>query len=324
MDAREKLQLVAQQIRQRSYFEAQSSCEEIVHENPDWATARFSLAQIYLSLGKYKDGFRELECRWQIDDSLNWRYREIYDFDKWWDGSSLDGKTILLFCEQGLGDGIQFARYIDKLKGKIIVHAHRPLAPLLQAEVIVADIGETPEFPAYDYVCSTMSLPHLLQDLEPDGRPYLTAEKRKIGGVGVIWGGTPGHPLDADPYSCRSIPVHHFHRLNAELISLQLEHRPDLGEPWFPSMIDQIHDARDTAEIMLGMDLIITCDTSTAHLAGALGCPCWLLLPYIPCWRWGIDSESTPWYNSVRIFRQKEPGNWDAVFDEVARQLASF
>ena len=322
--ARQKFKVAEQQVRSKDYFRAEKSYERLVAEFPGWTTAQFALAQTYLALGKYKEGFRELECRWSIKDPLNDWYKKTFDFDKWWDGSPLRGKTIVVFCEQGLGDAIHFIRYAQQLSGNVIVVAHRPLAPLLDGNVIVADIGQDIALPEYDFVCSAMSLPHILQDFDIRGESYLTADRRITKGVGVVWGGTPGHPLDQHPVTCRCFPVNHFRKLRAHLVSLQLEHRPDLGEPWFPSLAHEIQDARDTAEIMMGLDLVITCDTSTAHLAGALGRPCWLLLPYLPCWRWGIDSESTPWYNSVRIFRQKEPGNWDAVFDEVATQLSAF
>ena len=316
-----ELRLVEQLVRERRFCEAEKSYETLVKGHPKFISARFGLAWIYLALGKYKEGFGEFEYRLNIVDSLNQWYRKTYDFNKWWDGSSLDGKTILVFCEQGLGDAIQFVRYVKKLNGRVIVHAHRPLASLLDGEVIVGDVGEVTELPEYDYVCSVMSLPTLLQDFEISGEQYLWAKEKSVGGVGVVWGGTPGHPQDQDPVTNRSIPVDYFRKLDADLVSLQLEDRPDLGKPWFPSLTDGIRDMKDTAEIMRGLDLIITCDTSTAHLAGALGCPCWLLLPYVSCWRWGVDSDMTPWYDSVRIFRQQEPGNWDAVFDEVAKQL---
>jgi hypothetical protein len=318
-----KLKVAEQKIRERDYFGAEKSYKSLVEEFPDWPSARFGLAQTYLALGKYQQGFREMECRWQIDDPMNQWYKKVYDFDKWWDGDSLEGKTIIVFCEQGLGDAIHFIRYARMLEGRVVVHVHEPLAPLLPGEVVVGGVGEEPKLPEYDYVCSAMSLPYLLKDVPISGERYLWAsEERSRGGVGVVWGGTPGHPLDQDPVTCRSIPVKHFRKLDADLVSLQLEKRPDLGEAWFPNLVDKVRDMRDTAEIMKGLDLIITCDTSTAHLAGALGLPCWLLLPYVPCWRWGIDSNRTPWYNSIRIFRQSEPGNWDAVFDEVAMQLA--
>lgn len=315
--AQAKLKLVEQKVHERNYFGAEKAYERLIKEYPNWTAARFGLAQTYLALGKYRQGFREIECRWDIDDPLNQLYKRKYDFDKWWDGSSLDGKTILVFCEQGLGDAIQFIRYARMLEGRVVTYVHEPLAPLLGGEVITGD----EELPEYDYVCSAMSLPHLMSDLPISGEKYLWAEERPRGGIGVVWGGTPGHPLDQNPTTCRSIPVEHFRKLNQDLLSLQLEDRPDLGEPWFPDLVKGVRDMQDTAEIMEGLDLVITCDTSTAHLAGALGCPCWLLLPYVPCWRWGIDSDRTPWYNSIRIFRQPEPGNWDAVFDEVTTQL---
>ena len=109
---------------------------------------------------------------------------------------------------------------------------------------------------------------------------------------------------------------------SVNLFSVQLEYRPDLGTlPMYTDLSPYIKDLSDTATFLENLDLLICCDTAVAHLAGAIGTPCWLLLPYIPDWRWGLAGETTPWYNSLTLFRQKTPGDWAGVFNEVSTRL---
>lgn len=326
--AKFKLRSAQNAALKHDYFRAKKILEEVIEDHPDEPLIHFGLAQICLTLGEFKKGFTEFEWRLEIADPLNYWYRQVHDFSKQWKGEPLENKTILIWLEQGLGDGIQFVRYVKQLNGRVIVHSHKPLAPLLTGEVVTADVNtdEHKEFPEYDYMCSSMSLPYALKDFTPTGEPYLFSGVREAKGerkIGVIWGGGRGNPSDDVPEQNRFVPVDYFKRLDAELFNLQVENRNDLGDSSWLRDPGPIRNMKDTAEIMRGMDLIITTDTATAHLAGALGCPCWVLLPYSPTWRWGTKN-TTPWYDSIQIFRQSEPGNWDTVFDRVKQQLDSF
>ena len=330
MDAIALRQVGCQLALQKSFTQAKKCFHKAIEIDPDFAQAHFDLAYLYLLLGDYKQGFREFEWRLRIDDDLNRLYQAIYDPGKQWLGQNLEGKRILVYTEQGIGDGLHFLRYLRYLKAKeahIILHVHKPTIPLLEGhpwidEMIAADITEIPSFPEYDYQCSIMSLPWLLQQFSISGQPYILppSPSREFPphSVGIVWAGTRSHVNDVN----RSIPLEYFKSLDAHLYGMQVEPRPDVTTSLdYTDLSPEIHDLKDTAAFLEGLDLLICCDTAVAHLAGAIGTPCWLLLPYIPDWRWGLNNETTPWYNSVRIFRQSRPGNWIDVFKLVSEEL---
>lgn len=331
--------------------------------DPVYSDAHVDMAYAHHLLGEWEDGFDYYE--WRIDhfDQMKF-YKQAYDPSKRWNGiDSLDGKTILVYAEQGLGDCIQFLRFIPELKSKgcrVVVHCPESLSSLtkrmegVDATVdrdIVNNCGE--EFPQYDYHCAMMSLPHLLRSFKFNGKPYMipaTVNFKKViddeyGAdclkVGIVWAGSPAHPHDQR----RSIPLKCFRAIhdieNLKLFSLQFDTRPrkygfDMRPGSHGKIVDYsegcegmnlidlttiIKNMNDTSSVLAGLDLVISCDTSIVHLCGALGIKCWMLLPYNPDWRWGLDGEKTIWYDSVRIFRQKEKGNWQQVVDEVEKEL---
>jgi hypothetical protein len=236
---------------------------------------------------------------------------------------------------------------------KVIYHCPKPLKEIMSRQewvddVLIRDIihNEGDDWPEYDFQCSSMSLPLLLNDHNPQGTPYLEPATRKFREqvvaeyptelkIGVTWAGSPAHPKDRQ----RSISLKHFEGIKdmagVQIFNMQVDlrkrvhqneqHLIDFTEgckDW--NLIDMTHmiqSYEDTATILAGIDMVISCDTSLVHLAGAMGIPCWMLLPYNPDWRWKLNGDTTEWYDSVRIFRQKERGNWADVFKEVEAAL---
>ena len=274
-----------------------------------------------------------------------------------WDGSDLTGRTILLHGEQGLGDTLQFVRYAPLVKqrgGTVILECQPALVRFLNdmpgVDYVLA--GGSP-LPPYDVQAPLLSLPlvfHTSLDTIPAAVPYLHPDatlveqwrqvigpSRRQGGrhlqVGIAWQGCPTFRFDSQ----RSIPLKHFARLaqveGVKLISVQKGPGTDqlqvlAGQ--FPVLdLGEHFDAAngpfvDTAAIMKNMDLVISSDTSTPHLAGALGVPVWVALPFVPDWRWLLEREDSPWYPTMRLFRQKQDGNWDDVFRRISEALAVF
>ena len=267
-----------------------------------------------------------------------------------WHGEDLEGRHLLVFSEQGLGDIIQFARYlpllarnrcqITFLTGAKLIRLLRPLTSGIE---VISTLGTERKF---DFQCALMSLPHRFgTDLAsiPNSVPYLRAEdaliarwRERIGAhgfkIGIAWQGNPQAPIDRG----RSIPLTEYFALarlpGVRLISLQKQHGLDqLGELPDDVTIETLGEDFDngpdafvdTAAVMENLDLIITSDTSIAHLAGALGRSTWIALKYVPDWRWLLDREDSPWYPTVRLFRQSERDNWQPVFAKIERELRS-
>lgn len=266
---------------------------------PNRADLRTTLAFSLLMQGRYREGFREAEGR---DGRIKSPLKTLGYPE--WDGP-ISGKSILVCGEQGLGDEIQFARFIKPLRelgaARITLVCWPQLVGAFQdvgADLVVGREG-TVSLPKHD--CWTMagSIPHRLGlDLaDISGAPYLTAEPRSRGGIGLVERGNPLHGNDAH----RSIP------------------RGMLQEA-FPRgrLLEPEGDVYDSLCRIAGLDLLITVDTSWAHMAGALGVPCWVLLPYRGLdWRWLRDRSDSPWYSSLRLFRQPEPGDWGSVVQAV-------
>jgi len=263
-----------------------------------------------------------------------------------WSGGSLSGKTILIWAEQGFGDTLQFIRYAPLVKergGVVVVECQKPLADvLLRCTGIDRLIAAGDELPQFDVQAPLVSLPGLFgttMGTIPAHVPYVFAEPglievwreklRHVNGlrIGINWSGR----VDPGPHKQRDIPPEHFLGLGAvpgvRLISLQ----KGGGDPSlalracamdFGDELDTAHGAfMDTAAIMMNLDLVITSDTSVAHLAGALGLPVWVALPFVPDWRWMLDRSDSPWYPTMRLFRQKSRGDWAGVFREIGAAL---
>jgi len=260
-----------------------------------------------------------------------------------WDGQSFEGKTLLLHYEQGFGDTLMFLRYVPKVKalgGRVILTVQRSLADLAAtcpgADRVVAH-GDP--LPAFDVHLSLASLPWVFRtDLNsiPSEVPYLDipalvphhsgiatvlAESKDKVRVGLVWAGNPGYKIDA----ARSIPSEAMAPLSAlpgvAWHSFQLGELPPPDLPSLCSLAPLLGDFSDTAYALSGMDMLITVDTAIAHLAGALGIPTLILIPFFPDWRWLLGRDDSPWYPTLRIYRQPDPGDWKSVIEQVVLDL---
>ena len=315
--------------------EALGAYAAAVRARPDNPKDHWNLALALLLNGHLVEGFAEYEWRWRYDGFPSPRRSFARPA---WAGEPLEGRTILLHAEQGLGDTIQFARYVPavaRLGGRVVLEAHTPLRRLLgglEGVTVMAALGGP--LPAFDVHCPLLSLPRLLGTI-PTDVPYLGAEvgavaewRANLGGglkVGLVWAGNPGHANDGN----RSLPLAELAPLlrtpGVRFFSLQKDPRPgdretlmDLGVVDLGPNLD---DFADTAAALTVLDLLVTVDTSVAHLAGALGRPVWLLLPFLPDWRWMTERSDSPWYPTMRLFRQNRRGDWAGVVGRVAEAL---
>jgi tetratricopeptide (TPR) repeat protein len=321
---------------------------------PNYAGAHVDLAFAYHLQGKWEEGFREYEWRFEYFPTLNF-YIQKYDQSKRWDGiKDLKDKTILLYGEQGLGDTIQFVRYVPKLKElgakRTIIHCPASLNETIKKcsgvdDVVNLDIvtGDKNELPHYDYQCSLISLPHLLKCVHLGGKPYIKPSKildiksqyPNTFNIGISWAGSPAHPND----ELRSVKLKCFKPIhdipNVKLFNLQVDMRKRMYKHGIKTidltagcddlkivdMTEMINTFEDSSSIIAGLDLVISCDTALIHLAGAMGVPCWVLIPYAPDWRWCSYGETTPWYDSIRLFRQTERNNWEEPILRMKKEL---
>jgi Flp pilus assembly protein TadD len=311
---------------------------------PDSATAHYNRSLTLLQMGDYEQGWPEYEWRWRRKQARPRPFPQPR-----WDGSPFEGRTILLWMEQGLGDMIHFLRYaalVQRQGGRVIVECPAPLVPLVWTcpgiDILVAQQQALPEF---DVQAPMLSLPALLKTSHasvPAEVPYLSAEpdrvaswRRRLGDarefrIGVVWQGNPRFQWDRH----RSFPLACLAPLAAvagvRFISLQKEHgveqlaaaRPALAVTVLEGLDGGPGAFQDTAAVMQSLDLIVSADTSVAHLAGALGMPVWVALSQVADWRWGLTGESTPWYPSMRLFRQARLGDWRSLFEGMAVQLS--
>jgi ADP-heptose:LPS heptosyltransferase len=264
-----------------------------------------------------------------------------------WTGSeSIAGKSIFISAEQGLGDFIQFCRFIKDihdLGAKVILEVPRPLHKLLvNLEGVTSYVMKGDPRPKVDYYCPLLSLPGALKiDLNsiPVAKNYirfevnpdvLSAYRNKIGSdkkirIGLVWSGNPKHKNDQN----RSIPLNKLIKFlpqQFEYVVLQKEICDDdlmllESSPNFKSYPNDIVDFTDTAALLSCVDLVISLDTSVAHLASALGKETWLLLQSVPDWRWLLGRTDSPWYPSIKLYRQPSPGNWDSILEEMRLDL---
>ena len=320
--------------------EAISNYKTAISLAPNYAKARNNLGMTLLRVGDLKNGFTEYEWRWQCEEfsSNSQRYITV----PLWDGTDLQGRTILIYCEQGLGDAIQFIRYVSLVKergGRAIVECPEPLRRLFAT---IADIDQliTNEeaLPEFDVRIPLMSLPHILgTTLEtiPAKIPYLEINRESLDEapdsdllkVGIVWRANKSSP-SAKKRSCNLKELWEAISLEGLTVySLQKECEPaeiQAVSSQIISLGEQLNDFADTAAIIGQLDLIITADTAVAHLAGALGKTVWVLLPYVADWRWMLARKDSPWYPTMRLFRQTQIGDWSDVFVALREALISF
>lgn len=324
------------------FEEAIKQLEHVLTINPDDIETQFAIGMMLLTLGKYKEGFTLYEKRW-VRESLIEKPRK-YPQALWTGTQSLEGKTILIYIEQGLGDTIQFCRLLYQLKNrgaKIVFEVQKSLMGLMkQIECVDQIIAYKEEFIDFDYYCPLLSLPHYL-NLELENIPlaqgylkplpeYVKKWQEKLGPqikprIGLICSGNRMHENDQNR-SILLFEIIPYLPQEFEYVTLQKEMRDvdrQLIEkyPLFKSYGDELDSFDDTAALCSLMDIVISVDTSVAHLSGALGKKTWLLLPYSPDWRWMLDRKDTPWYHSMKIYRQKQMKNWNPVFAQVGLDL---
>ncbi|MEI6761480.1 MAG: tetratricopeptide repeat protein [Betaproteobacteria bacterium] len=322
--------------------EALQCYERATQIQPDNADAHWNLSLCRLLLGDFDQGWAGYEWRWETD----FRSGSRHDFaePQWLGDVPVRGKTILLYCEQGLGDTIQFCRYASLVAGlgaRVVLLVQPPVKSLmvnLQGLALVVTQGEA--LPPFDYHCPLLSLPLAFKtrlDTVPAPHRYLYLEdsvrdrwRHRLGDpsrlrIGLAWSGNPNHKNDHN----RSIPLDlllTFLPAQYQYVSLQKEVRDAdsktlAARPDILHFGEALHNFADTAALCDLMDLIISVDTSVAHLAGGLGKPLWLLLPWVPDWRWLKDREDSPWYPTARLYRQTQLGDWRSALGRVETDL---
>jgi len=324
---------------QARWDDAEAAFRKTLSINNGYPLAHWNLSHVMLLQGRFREAWLEYEWRWHCPGFTT----KVPKFDRpQWDGKDIQGKTILVFAEQGFGDTIQFVRYLPLIAaaGGTVIFLCQPELQRLMAGVdgIAHLVSDWTDLPPFDLQCPLMTLPMVMEsrteaDL-PSTVPYITAP---AGGtdpvgdddafkIGLVWAGRESHLAEAQ----RSLDVSaleplldvsgcHFYALQAgergaELAAAGLAGKvSDLGAG--------LSDFADTASIIQSLDLVIGVDTAVVHLAGALNKPVWTMLPRIPDWRWMLDREDSPWYASMRLFRQSERGDWVGVVHDVAAAL---
>jgi tetratricopeptide (TPR) repeat protein len=329
----------------RRVEEAVASYDRALDLQPGYAEAHFNRACALLAAGALSRAWSDYEWRWQNASCSNFRERRDFHAPLWLGHESLAGRTILLHAEQGLGDTLQFCRYarlVVERGARVILEVQAPLVPLLRRFAQVAAViarGDT--LPDFDYHCPLLSLPRAFAttlDSIPASSPYLHADAARVAHwqarlgepqrkrIGLAWCGNPSHGNDrrrsltltqliaALPAGLRYISLHQDLR--------PLDERTLVEHPEIEHFGADRDGFEDTAALSDCMDLIISVDTSLAHLGGALGKRTWVLLPFNADWRWLLDRTDSPWYPTVTLYRQPRAGDWPAVFDAVRTALA--
>jgi len=325
------------------HAEAVASCSKATAINPNYANAQWNESLHRLRLGDFATGLEKYEWRWMRAEGL----KKLRHFvEPRWQGEPLAGKTVLFYAEQGFGDTIQFARYakLAAAQGAKVIFEVQPalkslLAPLGDG-IRVVGYGE--ELPHFDMQCPLLSVPLAFRTelaTIPTGVPYLTLPREQVEQwsarmpprgerrIGIVWSGNSTH---ADDHN-RSIALKRLAPLlevpDVQFISLQKGLRDAdvqtlAAEPRIFDLAQHFVDFSHTAAAIAALDLVISVDTSVAHLAGALGKPVWVLLPFCSDWRWLIERSDNPWYPSAQLFRQPRIGDWDSVIEQVRQKLS--
>jgi Flp pilus assembly protein TadD len=327
---------------QRRMAEALECYDQALRLQPDHADVHLSRALAWLELGEFERGWPEYEWR------LKCRQYSIPAFRQpLWDGSPLNGRTILLYADHGLGDALQFIRYaplVHQRGGRVILTCGQPLARLLATcpgvDRVVVEGEGSPEAEVY---APLMSLPRIFGTTLatiPAQVPYLFPDEARVElwrdqisssdelHVGITWQGNPQNTRDR----ARSFRLSQFEpiarRAGIRLFSLQKGYGCEqlgeiVGRFAVTDLSSGLGDFMDTAAAILNLDLMIAPDTALAHLAGALGVPTWVALPFAADWRWMSAREDSPWYPTIKLFRQQRWGDWDEVFARMAGELGN-
>ena len=342
LDAYSNLGLIL--VEQRQLAAADECYRQALRIDPGNQAALLNRSFLRLLQGDFESGWPDFECRSAWPGT-----KERLLGQPRWDGAPLDGKTIFIYAEQGLGDTIMCARFLPLVKqrgGTVILECQTALHGLMAGLGVEQIVRPGAPLPTFDTHIPLLSLPGLsgcnLHTI-PKDIPYLHADPTLVRRwrqvlepdcgralqVGIAWQGNPYNSMDR----LRSVPLRYFEALarvsGARLVSLQvgagtdqLAAAPfpvaDVGSRFDPGSLD------DLAATLMNLDLVVTVCTSVAHLAGALGVPAWVALSFSSDWRWLLDRSDSPWYSTLRLFRQPGPGDWQAVFGEMANGLQLF
>jgi tetratricopeptide (TPR) repeat protein len=333
--------------------EALASYDGALAARPDYGEVHYGAAMCRLLIGDFERGWEQHEWRWQTD-SLRSSKRNFAQ-TLWLGSDDIAGKTILLHAEQGLGDTLQFCRYVPLVAERgadVVLEVQKPLLALMRTlpgAVRIVARGEA--LPAFDLYCPLLSLPLAFRtrlETMPSAIPYLSAPDDKTQAwrdslgrhdkprIGLVWAGNPrkelpnANRIDTQRSMAFEALAPLFAVTGCEFYSLQKG--GDAAEQlcasaWRTHVIDrtdELHDFTDTAALIENLDLVISVDTSVAHLAGALGKPFWLLNRHTTCWRWLLEGDDSPWYPTARQFRQDESRDWSNVIARVAAALHGF
>jgi Flp pilus assembly protein TadD len=331
----------------KRYDEAITHFDRALSLKPDYHEASWNKSLCLLLQGDFENGLPLYESRWASDKVSQIAVKRFFDKPVWLGKESLQDKTILIYGEQGLGDFIQFYRYVKlvvDLGAKVILEVHKSLASLIKGLDGISQLvikGE--ELPFIDYHCPLLSLPLAFKTnlntipnkggyINLDNHPNKIIEwKARLGSklkprIGLAWSGNPHHQNDHN----RSLllkDILPFLPNQFEYISLQKEVREvdkltlD-SNPHILNFAGYLNDFLDTAALIDSLDLVISVDTSVAHLSGAFGKKTLLLLPYVPDWRWLLDRDDSPWYLSMKLYRQAFIGDWNSVLGSVKVDLS--
>ena len=339
------------------YGEAVDAFRKGLSIRPDDPSCTYALGLALLLQGKLPEGFTAYEARHRIAGA-----RVARDFKQpRWDGSNLEGQCIFLHAEQGLGDAIQFVRYAPLVRqrglrraqssrGRVIVQCPSSLRRLLAGQLGIQEIyNDDQTVPSFDVHCPMLSLPLVFQttlETIPPTVPYLRADPKRAAefaarilsasspprdsashlNVGLVWAGGREHKNDRN----RSLTLADFQPLlrvpSMQFFSLQ---KGNAGEQVrgtaaaeLTDWTADLFDFADTAALIANLDLVISVDTAVAHLAGAMGKPVWVLLPFVPDWRWMLERTDSPWYPTMRLFRQAQRGQWDVPLKQIEEALS--
>ncbi len=313
--------------------------------DPHYVQAHLNMAFALLLTENFRKGWQEYEWRLRVKGQTPKTTRKPM-----WNGSSLNGRSILVSTEQGLGDSIQFIRYIPMVKkqgGRVIVECQQSLRRLFkncdgidEIKKITSDAESSIQFDVHVPLLSLPGIFDVTMDLIPSNGPYIKSDPVLISKwrtkldydnnfkIGIVWAGNPEHKNDSN----RSCSLKNFAHLTdirgLTLFSLQkgpasVESNNPPGDMKIINLTNELNDFAETAAVIDNLDLIISADTSVAHLAGAIGKPVWVLLPFVPDWRWFLKRNDSPWYPNMRLFRQHKPHDWQGVFEQVKKALIS-
>ena len=343
-DAQLNLGVTLQETEQ-SFAPALDAYEKAIAMQPDFALAHWNLGFALLLLGDYSRGLAEYEWRWRtntVSAPRNFHQPQ-------WTGETLQGRRILIHAEQGLGDAIHMARYIPLVArrgGKVILECPGPLVRLFRQLPGLTEIVHYGDpLPHFDIHCPLMTLPlvfHTTLDTIPAEVPYIKPDPQLVAHwqqkmppdptrprVGLVWAGAPANKNDRN----RSMSLQELAPL-AEIKSARffsLQKGPAAAQTARPpkgmELIDftqEFTDFADTAAMTANLDLVIAVDTSVAHLAGAMGRPVWIMIPFMPDWRWLRERSDSPWYPTVKIFRQSRQRKWPEVVQKITEALNAF